>query len=445
MTYTDLPEQGWVTWPVGKGDSITVVVDKDHVVQLDLRDMKAAAEDDAVVAAVIDRLAETLPTRGEKPYLAVFAVGHHDDDHCAGAQRMFEDILVGELLVTGRMWHELAEGLELGEHATDLLAEATRRITATLDAVERGEEPAIGDRICIVGEHPDEADHAYAQLPATSRLRPGQTLTIGDPNAQHAEITVHGPVPDDAARPGIAGRNASSMLLRTRLSDGEGTESALLTVGDADYMVLERLFADARTNGTLTELEWDTHPVAHHCSLHAVFGPDDDGDEERKQTVLDGLADTARAGARMIASSRCFRARDAAGNDPPHLLARDAYEEDVVHDDLLCTAEYPTVEDPRPIVFALRPGVGLELVDPSEAVDLADEAADNKTISLAAGATGRRSSLLAALGATSSVPPERRGLPTSRGRDGGGGDDVRRAVTNAKGRPSSSTSAVGFG
>lgn len=46
---------------MGTGDSTTIVLGDNLVVQVDLRDMKAADEDDAVVAAVIDRLEETLP------------------------------------------------------------------------------------------------------------------------------------------------------------------------------------------------------------------------------------------------------------------------------------------------------------------------------------------------------------------------------------------------
>ena len=61
MVETELPEQGVVFWPVGTGDSTTIVLGGDLVLQVDLRDMKAADEDGAVVAAVIDRLADTLP------------------------------------------------------------------------------------------------------------------------------------------------------------------------------------------------------------------------------------------------------------------------------------------------------------------------------------------------------------------------------------------------
>jgi hypothetical protein len=42
VTNTTLPERGVVFWPVGTGDSTTVVVDEEHVLQIDLRDFAAA-------------------------------------------------------------------------------------------------------------------------------------------------------------------------------------------------------------------------------------------------------------------------------------------------------------------------------------------------------------------------------------------------------------------
>ena len=38
-----LPDRGYVFWPVGSGDSTTIVVDDEHVMQVDLREMKASS------------------------------------------------------------------------------------------------------------------------------------------------------------------------------------------------------------------------------------------------------------------------------------------------------------------------------------------------------------------------------------------------------------------
>jgi hypothetical protein len=450
VTYTDLPDQGWVFWPVGNGDSTTVVVDREHVIQVDLRDMKAAEDDDAVVAPIVDQLVEHLPrTADDRPRLAVFAVGHHDHDHCAGARRLFDEVLVEQLWVTPRMWHEKASGVALCEDAAAVFAEAERRIGRTVAAAARGEAPAPGDQLRVIGNHPDADSYSYAALPQDHLFGTGTEVTVGDPSSAHAEVTVHGPTAGDCSVLGETGRNSSSALLRVLLLDGDGAEAGLLLVGDADYSVLERMFADADAAGRLDQLEWDTTVAAHHCSRHAVFGPNAEGNEERKQLVLDGLEATARPGARIVVSSRPFQSRDAAGDDPPHRVAREAYEEDVVTDEVLCTAEHPDIADPRPVVFSLQPE-GLVLIDPADLADMAaTAAAESKNLSLSR--AGPRVPLLAALGATSSVHPSGRITTyqaTAEHQTGGdhkGVDAVHESVRRARGRSAGPPTSIGFG
>jgi len=92
VTFTTLPEQGVIFWPIGTGDSTTIVVDDRLVMQVDLHD--TAAADDSVVTPVIDRLADELPTLDDgTPYLAVFALTHADQDHCTRRQPAAEDEL----------------------------------------------------------------------------------------------------------------------------------------------------------------------------------------------------------------------------------------------------------------------------------------------------------------------------------------------------------------
>jgi hypothetical protein len=182
MTDTKLPDQGVVFWPVGTGDSTTIVVNDRLVMQVDLRDMDAADEDDAVVAPVIDRLVETLPRLDDgTSYLAVFALTHADLDHCGGfADLLDSDIVSGELWATPRLWRELADGEELCADAQRFHDEAKRRVAATLTAVADGREPASGNRIRIIGYDEDRDDHPYAELPDEYFTFPGQAITTLD-------------------------------------------------------------------------------------------------------------------------------------------------------------------------------------------------------------------------------------------------------------------------
>src|SRR5713226_4227465 len=84
-----LPNQGVVFAPVGTGDSSTIVIDDEHVIQVDLHHMEQANESDSKHTPVVDILKGSLPQRNGRPYLAVFALTHADADHCQG----FGDLL----------------------------------------------------------------------------------------------------------------------------------------------------------------------------------------------------------------------------------------------------------------------------------------------------------------------------------------------------------------
>ncbi len=97
MSDFEFPERGIVFWPVGVGDSTTVVIDEDTVLQIDLHHLKAADEDDDPRVAIIDRLIELLPTRDGEPYLAAFAATHLDEDHILGFAELLDRVTIGDL------------------------------------------------------------------------------------------------------------------------------------------------------------------------------------------------------------------------------------------------------------------------------------------------------------------------------------------------------------
>src|SRR5690348_15539059 len=110
MSNSTFPEQGVVFLPVGTGDSTTIVIDAEHVMQVDLHHMTEADDDQSTHTPVIDVLREILPQQDGHPYLAVFALTHADEDHCRGFGAFLDsDILIGELWATPRLWREYAE------------------------------------------------------------------------------------------------------------------------------------------------------------------------------------------------------------------------------------------------------------------------------------------------------------------------------------------------
>ena len=58
-----LAARGAVFWPVGNGDSTTIVVDETVLLQIDLHDMAKADDEETPEIAVVDQLVDALPIR----------------------------------------------------------------------------------------------------------------------------------------------------------------------------------------------------------------------------------------------------------------------------------------------------------------------------------------------------------------------------------------------
>ncbi len=393
--------------------------------------MAAADKDGAKVAAVIDRLAETLPkTADGKPYLAVFALTHADKDHCQGFGDLLDSkIVIGEVWATPRMWREFADEEQLMcPDAVRFHEEAERRVAATLQAVDNGVEPASGDRVRIIGYDFDVDDYSYSGLPDKYLSIPGQAITMidGDDVADRFEAFIHAPFKDDCAE----SRNDTSLAMQITLRDQQSsTEGYLMLFGDLAYTTIKKIFNYSSARRP-ERLRWDVMLAAHHCSKKVMY-PIGDSGEEFKRDILDDFEKYARSEACVVASSLPFPDSDKPSANPPHVKARDRYEE-IAPSGVLCTGEYPNADAPRPIVFGLVAHEGLRLVPVEAAI----------TEAKSASGSGWRSGggLLAALGATvavgtaAAVVGQRRGL-----------DDVESAVKQARGADAAPATAVGFG
>ncbi len=430
MISAELPDQGIVFWPVGTGDSTTVVVDGWHVLQVDLHDQDAADEDGAVVASVIDRLAEVLPTNADgKPYLAAFALTHADLDHCRGFGDLLDsDIAVGELWATPRLWRELTDDVTLCEDAQRFHDEVKRRVKVTLAAVSAGREPVSGDRVRIIGYDVDQEDHDYRDLPEECRTFPGQEITSmdGDDVSSHLSAFVHAPFKDDCA----GERNETSLSMHLTLRNpGHDDSGGVLLFGDLAYETIKKIFTYSKPKRP-EQLAWDVMLAAHHGSRKVMYAPGDDGEEELKEDILDMFAEAAGENGYVIISSRPFRDVDPKSANPPHLLARDAYDS-IAPTDVICTGEYPDADAPRPVVFGLVEGVGLQLLD-------IDDTTEERAASAGSGAKILKRLALTAVVAGGAALAARR--PSRTGLQG-----ARDAVTAARGGEPESLPAVGFG
>lgn len=430
---TELPHQGIVFWPVGTGDSVTIVIDDEHVLQVDLHDMEMADEEGATVASVVDRLVEVFPEGSEgKPYLAAFVLTHADKDHCLGFSYLLEKVMIGELWATPRLWREYADGGddELCDDAKAFQVESERRVAATCAAVDKGEKPASGDRIRVIGYDTDHSEHAYSELPDEYLSYPGDAVSMidGKELGEHFEAFIHAPFKDDCA----AERNDTSVALQITLKDEQGNEGHALLFGDLGYETIIKIFDYSEAHARPERLAWDVLLAPHHCSKKVMYVPED-GRDVLKQDVLDAIARHASDTGLIVASSAPFPATNSTGDNPPHIKARNRYEEIV---NVICTGEHPDEDAPEPVVFTLDEG-GLTLLSSTETL-----AKSAETIAASTGARLAAAGLLAGIvaAAVSAVRRGKRATTERRGLDG-----VREAVATARGDDAAPQQAIGFG
>lgn len=424
-----LAQRGVVFWPVGTGDSTTIVVDDDVVLQVDLHDMAKADEDDTPETAVVDRLVEALPQRDGRPYLAVFALTHGDLDHCRGFEDLLSRVTIGELWATPRLWRELEDDdASVCEPARAFHEEAERRVRATRQAIKRNGEPVSGDRVRIIGVDDDGDLHGYADLPRTMRSYPGEAVSVldGTDCGGRFEAFLHAPFKGDCA----GERNGTSLAMQVTLDDGSATGRFLL-FGDLAYETIIKIFDYSTSAGRTERLAWDVLLAPHHCSKSVMYV-----DGQLKQDVLDHLEANSSSPATVVSSSNQVPLTDIPTANPPHRAAADRYME--IADDFLCTMEHGSSTAPVPIVFEVEP-TGLRRLD-TQAVETSARS-EQKAFGAAPGRLGQVAAAAARYGAD-----RRRGAVAAHASSAGSGvTRVRDAVREQRGGQEAPSGVVGFG
>lgn len=435
---TELPARGAVFWPVGTGDSTTLVIDEDVVMQIDLHDLAKADEEDTPEVPVVDELAESLPVVDGKPYLAVFALTHADKDHCLGFADLMSKVTIGELWATPRLWREYTDnpdGDGLCSDAKAFQEEAERRVEATRVAAAAGTDPGSGDRIVVIG-YDGESEHAYNDLPAQYLSGPGHSITVLDGNdcAGQFEAFIHAPFAADAA----AARNETSLAMQVTLTDESGQAGKLLLFGDLAHDTIIKIFSYSEEHEREQYLEWDLLLAPHHCSKYVMFMHSVEGGDVFQSDVMDFFVKHQRPNAVVIASSGEIPPKDEVGLNPPHRMAADRYEEIV--DELINTMSWLDVNEPSPVVFGVTAdGAAIirdEVVEASASTVLAAGLATSSSPRLdriAAAATTVAKAVKAAR--PNAVVSDRRTGP----------ERVQDALAADRGGESAPRTAVGFG
>ena len=427
-----LPDRGAVFWPVRTGDSTTVVVDDDTVLQVDLHDMAKADDDANPEVPVVDRLIEGLPTKDGRPYLAVFALTHADKDHCLGFADLLEQVHIGELWATPRLWREFNDP-EVEDPCEDAIAfreESERRIEATRKALAAGTSPTSGDRVLVIGHDDESSDHPYDDLPDPFKSGPGQAVTTldGEDCMGRFEAFFHAPFNDDCAAP----RNETSLAMQITLTHPSGTDGKLLLFGDLSHDTIMKIFDYSEYYDRSHYLVWNLLLAPHHCSKRVMYVTDEQDTEVFQTDVMSAFQRHGRDGAAIVSSSAVIPSGDSPGANPPHRQAADRYME--ITDEFVCTMEWGSEQQPSPVVFGIdASGAG---VLPLATAEKASLAAVDKSMQPAA------SRMVAVAAAAARLAESLPQAPVDRQR---GPDRVRQAAQTDRGDEEAPDAPVGFG
>ena len=342
----DLPTQGFVFWPVGTGDSITIGIHDGVIMQIDLHSLACADDEADPRTPLLDKLIPLLPKRAGKPYLPLFVLTHPDKDHCLGFAELLERVTIGELWFSPRIFWEYK--VDLCDDAVAFRDEARRRVSKTID---EGGLPASGDRVRIIGYSDLLKEKDFRGFPEDLLTVPGNTITglDGVDYAGTFGAFVHAPFKDDAS----GERNDTSLAFQITLNRGAATGRALL-LGDLCYPTVKKIFQRSEEEGNEDRLEWNVFLAPHHCSKSVMYWQEEgEADKTLKQDVLDMIEAAARPSGYIVASSQPVPASNQAGDNPPHAKAKARYEELVEAGHFLCTMEHGGEASPEPIVFWL--------------------------------------------------------------------------------------------
>lgn len=356
MTFK-LPDRGLVFWPVGNGDSTTIAVDFRTYLQIDLNHLEKSDDDDDASWAVVEELSKRLPKVNGRPYLAVFALTHPDQDHCRGFSELLDKVEIGELWFTPRIFAEYNK--DLCDDAKDFKKEAERRVKKTIEA--KG-DPGAGDRVRIFGYSDLLEEDDYKDFPEDRLTIPGNEVTTIDEKdvSDKFRAFVHAPFKDDDA----GERNDTSLGMQVTLYDGDKMLRALL-LGDLSYPIIKRIFGVSKDD----DLAWNVLLAPHHCSKATMYWKEEGDDEEKlKKHIVEEMDKASMNPNRVISSSNTVPSSNKAGDNPPHAKAKTQYES--ITESFLCT-----MDQDEPIVAELNDGK-IVLAGVATAAMTASEAAD---------------------------------------------------------------------
>lgn len=316
-------------WPVGTGDSTTIVIKENSVLQVDIRNLENVGDNDDDHVSIIDILVDNLPKSYGVPYLSGFALTHPDEDHILGFKKLLEKVFIGEIWFTPRIFAEYDKNL--CEDAQAFKDEAHRRVQKTIEA---DGDAGSCNRVRIIGYNDILEEDEFAGFPEDYIILPGNSLTELDGTDYKGDFNafIHAPFKEEIEED----RNNTSLAMQVTLGD-DPSKGGVLLFGDIAYPRIRRIFDTTKATGNENFLKWRVVLAPHHCSKSAMY-QDENGKEVLKQDMLHDLELYQVDDGYIVSSSEAIPTHNKKGDNPPHAIAKERYEE-ILRGKFLCTHE----------------------------------------------------------------------------------------------------------
>jgi hypothetical protein len=320
-------------FPVGNGDMTLLELESGRTVLIDVNIRAAADDEDDDTPDVAKMLRDRLKRDSEgRLYVDAFLLSHPDKDHCTGFKKHFhlgppgdwskaaDKIFIREVWSSPMVFRRTSRNHVLCDDACAFNSEARRRVRRFRDA---GGSVFDGDRILILGEDENgKTDDLTAILVKVDEV-------FSRVNGQYdfsmlARLLAPQPKSDDDEEEELRSKNHSSTILNISLmGDGRADICRLLTGGDAEVAIWERLWQRHATRPDW--LAYDILQAPHHCSWHSLSYDSwsEKGEEAEVCEDARSALSQARKGAVIVASSKAIKDDE---NDPPCIRAKREYE-----------------------------------------------------------------------------------------------------------------------
>lgn len=351
-------------YPVDNGNMVLLKLNDNNqtTILFDIFIRNAADDDsDSSKFNVAKHLKENLKRdKLNRPYVDVFLLTHHDEDHIRGFKKHFitcddisnddkdneenEKIVINEIWSSSRFWKKASESNFLIEDAKLFNKEIKKRVNLYKENQKIQE---AGKRAIIICD--DENNKTEGLEEITKSLFTSFSKINNSDLENKIKIYILGPIPkqEDEDIDDYKKSNRGSVVLSISVFE-ESYENKILLTGDAEMFVWEYIYNKFEKN--LEQLSYDILLVPHHCSWYSIGYKDNNtGEKVLSENALNSLSQ-AKENSFIIAS--CMPIKDDDKN-PPHYEAKEKYSKIKNIKEFICTSEYKIEDKAVPIIINL--------------------------------------------------------------------------------------------